>query len=183
MRRCSERRLAILRRYAMHRWLDYWWNLSMRQTNAGFPGGLVKRGPTRAQGAALVTAIVALAALISPSVAFAQFDFTLTSSGPQNVAQGSPLYFVVTATPLSGTSPTLIPITVTGLPAGATVSFPDIAQTCCGTNQIYVLNSPSPVTIQINTLTSTPVGPATLTVSVAAGTVTRSVSYPITVTA
>lgn len=138
---------------------------------------------TRPLRAALVTAIVALTALISPSIASAQFDFTLTTGGPQNVVQGRPLYFVLTATPVSGTSPTLIPIAVAGLPAGATVSFPDIAQTCCGTNQIYSLSSPVSTTIQINTLASTPVGSAALTVSVTAGTVTRSVSYPLAVTA
>ena len=41
------------------------------------------------------------------------------------MAQGSPLYFVLTTTPVSGTSSTLLTITVAGLPAGATVSFPD----------------------------------------------------------
>ena len=167
----------------MQRWLEYWRYLSMRQTSAGFPGAFIERGPTRALGTALVTATVALAILLSPSVASAQFDFTLTTLGPQNVVQGRPLYFVLTAAPVSGTSPTLLPIAVTGLPAGVTVSFPDIAQTCCGTNQIYSLNSPVSTAIQIQTSATTPVGPATLMLSVTAGTVTRSVSYPITVTA
>jgi hypothetical protein len=158
-------------------------SLRLQQTTAGFPGGLVKRGPMRALGAALVTATIALTALIAPSVASAQFDFTLTTNGPQNVVQGSPLYFVLSATPKSGTSPTLLPITVAGLPAGATVSFPDITQTCCGTNQIWSLSSPVSTAIQINTLATTPVGPVTLTVSVTAGTVSHTVSYPFTVTA
>jgi hypothetical protein len=167
----------------MQRWSAFCSSHIIRQTNAGFHGELVKRGPTGALGAALVTAAVALAVLISPSVALAQLDFTVTTSGPQNVVQGRPLYFVLTATLVSGTSPNLMPITVTGLPGGATVSFPDIAQTCCGTNQIWSLSPPASTTIRINTLATTPVGPATLTVSVTAGTITRSVSYPITVTA
>jgi len=116
-------------------------------------------------------------------VASAQFDFTLATFGPQRVTQGRPLYFVVTATPVSGTSPTMIPITVAGLPAGATASFPDLAQTCCGTNQLYSMSSPVRTTIMINTLATTPVGAVTLTITVTAGTVARSVSYPITVTA
>src|SRR5262249_19191111 len=137
---------------------------------------------THALRTALVTAIVALTALSWPSVASAQFDFTLSTLGPENVVQGRPLYFVLTATPTSGTSPTLIPITVSGLPAGATVSFPDIAQSCCGTNQLYSMNSPVSTAIQVNTQATTPVGPVTLTVSVTAGTVTHSVSYPFAVT-
>jgi hypothetical protein len=165
----------------MQRWLAFWSSLNVHQSSASFPGELVARRPRLTLGAALVAATVALAALISPSVASAQFDFTVTTSGPQNVVQGRPLYFVVTATPVSGTSPTLIPITVAGLPAGATVAFPDIAQSCCGANQIYSL--PTSTTIQINTLATTPVGSATLTVSVTAGTLTRSASFPITVTA
>jgi hypothetical protein len=157
----------MIGRYAMKRGLDSCSNSSTKR-------------PLRA---ALVTAIVALTALISPSIASAQFDFTLTTRGPQNVVQGSPLYFVLTATPVGGISPTLIPIAVAGLPAGATVSFPDIAQTCCGTNQIYSLSSPVSTTIQINTLATTPVGPATLSVTVTAGTVSHTVNYPLTVSA
>jgi hypothetical protein len=133
--------------------------------------------------AAVVTTTIALAALMTPPVACAQFDFTLTASGPQNVVPGHPLYFVLTATPVSGTSPTLLPITVSGLPLGATVSFPDIAQTCCGTNQIYSLNSTVSTAIQVNTLATTPVGPATLMVSVTDGTVSHTVSHSLTVTA
>jgi hypothetical protein len=164
----------------MTRWLNLGSSLSMRQTIASLAEEGAERTPMRALGTTLVTAIVALATLLSPSVALAQFDFTLTTQGPRNVVQGRPLYFVLTATPVAGTSPTVIPIAVTGLPGGATVSFPDIAQTCCGTNQIWSL--PASTTIQINTLATTPVGPATLTVSVTAGTVSRSVSYAITVT-
>src|SRR3982074_1668526 len=110
----------------MNGWLDSCSSYSMRQTMA-------HSHPLRALGTALVTAIVALMPLLSPSVASAQLDFSLTTFGPRNVVQGSPLYFVLTARLVSGTSPSFIPITVTGLPAGATVSFPDIAQTCCST--------------------------------------------------
>src|SRR5262245_812608 len=130
---------------------------------------------------ALVTAVVVLVAVVSPSVASAQFDFTLSTLGPQNVVQGHSLYFVLTGTTVSGTSPNSNPITVTGLPAGATVSFPDIVRSCCGTNQIFSFNFNT--TIRVSTLASTPVGPATLTVTVTAGTVSHSMSYPITVTA
>src|SRR5262249_3778435 len=135
----------------------------------------------RASRPALATAIVVLVTVIPPSVASAQFDFTLSTLGPQNVVQGHSVYFVLTGTTMSGTSPNLIPITVTGLPAGATVSFPDIVRSCCGTNQIFSFNFST--TIPVSTLASTPVGPATLTVTVTAGTVSHSVSYPITVTA
>ena len=146
-------------------------------------GALRDWGRSDARRSTLVAALVTLVALTSPPVASAQFDFTVTVRGPQNVVQGRPLYVVLTTTPVSGTSPTLIPITVSGVPAGATVSFPDIAQTCCGTNQIYSLSSPVSTTIQISTLATTPAGPATLTVNVTAGAVSRSVSFPIAVTA
>jgi len=142
---------------------------------------LFERVPLRALGTALVTTMIALTVLIWPSVASAQFDFTLTTRGPQSVTQGSPLYLTLTAKLVSGTSPTLLPITVTGLPAGSSVSFPDIAQQCCGTNQIYSL--PANTTVQINTSATTPSGPTTLTITVTGGTVSRSVNYPITVTA
>src|SRR5262249_37730549 len=64
---------------------------------------------------------------------------------------------------------------------GASVSFPDIAQSCCGTNQIWSL--PTSTAIRVDTLSTTPVGPVTLTISVTAGTVTHSVNYPMTVMA
>jgi hypothetical protein len=137
--------------------------------------------PSRACCAhALVIAIVALAALISPSVASAQFDFALSTAGPENVVRGQPLYFALIGRMLSGTSPTLLPITVSGLPVGATVTFPDIVRTCCGTNQVWSFDFTT--TIQVNTLLTTPVGPAALTVTVTAGGVSRTVSYPFTVT-
>ena len=142
---------------------------------------LFERVPVRTLGTALVIAMVALTVLMWPSIASAQVDFSLTTLGPRNVVQGRPLYVALTATLVSGTSPTLIPITVAGLPAGSSVSFPDIAKACCGTNQIYSL--PASTTIQINTSATTPVGSTTLTITVTAGTVSRSVSYPITVTA
>src|SRR5215472_4831063 len=151
---------------------------------AGSPSRvLFQSGPMRTLSAGLITTLVTLIALIWPSVASAQFDFTLTTSGPHNVVQGRPLYFILSLTPVSGTSPHGIPITVVGLPAGASASFPDIAQTCCGTNQIYSLDSPGSTSIKIDTLPTTPVGPVSLTVSVTAGTVTHSVSYAFTVTA
>ena len=146
-------------------------------------GRRFQSGPMRTLSAGLIMTLLTLTALIWPSVASAQFDFTLDTIGPQNVVQGHPLYFVLNVTPTSGTSPTMIPITVSGLPDGATASFPDIAQTCCGTNQIYSLSSATSIAIQINTLTTTPVGLGTLNVSVTAGSVTHSVSYPFAVTA
>src|SRR5215471_10228805 len=153
---------AMTRRKPMRRWMNFEQSLM---------GRLV---------AVLAKGMIALTILILPSIASAQFDFTLATLGPQNIVQGSPLYFVLTATPVSGVSPTLIPVTVTGLPVGSSVSFPDIAQTCCGANQIYSLSSPVSTAIQVNTASTTPVGPVTLTISVTAGTVTRSVSYPFT---
>ena len=177
MSRSKNGRFAMTRSYAMMRWSEFWSSRNVEPTN------LLERGPMRALRIALLTAAVALTALVWPSVASAQFDFTLATFGPQRVTQGRPLYFVVTATPVSGTSPTMIPITVAGLPAGATASFPDLAQTCCGTNQLYSMSSPVRTTIMINTLATTPVGAVTLTITVTAGTVARSVSYPITVTA
>lgn len=134
--------------------------------------------------AGLAPALLALTMLLVPSVAFAQFDFTLTTLGPRNVVQGRPLLFAVTATPVGSASPGMVPITVAGLPGGATASFPDISQGCCGNNEIYwSVPSPLSTTVQVNTVATTPVGPATITVSMTAGAVTRSVSYPINVTA
>lgn len=72
----------------MQRWLAFWSSLNVHQSSASFPGELVARRPRLTLGAALVAATVALAALISPSVASAQFDFNVTTSGPQNVVQG-----------------------------------------------------------------------------------------------
>jgi len=138
------------------------------------PGGRT-RAHVRGALAALAAATLAL---LSPPPAAAQLNFSLTAVGPQNVAQGRSLYVAVTATLLSGTSPTSIPITVSGLPSGATVSFPDIGG---GSNVMWSL--PTATTVQINTQATTPLGSSTLTVTVTAGSVSRSVTFPMTVTA
>src|SRR5438552_8830177 len=102
----------------MRKWLNFSSSLSTRQTIASLPQEEIERGPMRSLGTTLVTAMVALTTLIAPSLVSAQSNFTLAAFGPQNVVQGRPLYFVLTVTPVSGTSPTMVPVTVAGLPAG-----------------------------------------------------------------
>lgn len=108
-------------------------------------------------------------------------DFTLTAGGPHHVVQGYPVTFNVKSAVLAGTD-TVSGITpsVSGLPAGATVSFPNMVRYCCGTT-LYRLG-PDSNPIRISTSSATPIGTFPLQISyTTAGGVTRSTTWTITV--
>ncbi|KKW45452.1 MAG: Coagulation factor 5/8 type domain protein, partial [Parcubacteria group bacterium GW2011_GWB1_56_8] len=99
------------------------------------------------------------------------FDFTLTNNGNRTVSQGSSALETITAILASGTSEP-VSFTASGLPLGASSSF---SPTSC-----------NPTCTSFLTLTAaatTPMGDSTVVVTGAAGSVTRTTSFTLTVTA
>lgn len=73
-------------------------------------------------------------------------DFSIAMSGPHHVTVGHPVTFIAKATLLSGANESAVP-TVTGLPAGAGVSFPNL-KFCC-TTFMYTLDDPLPIRVDV----------------------------------
>ena len=99
------------------------------------------------------------------------FDFTLTNNGNRTVSQGSSALETITAILASGTSEP-VSFTASGLPLGASSSF---SPTSC-----------NPTCTSFLTLTAaatTPMGDSTVVVTGAAGSVTRTTNFTLTVTA
>lgn len=93
--------------------------------------------------------------------------FTLTASGPHHVVQGHYLFFNVTGTLTSGTDEHVTP-SVSGLPNGATATWPNMIRFCC-TTLLYQIADTDPV--KISTSAATPVGvyPLTITFTATSG--------------
>jgi hypothetical protein len=99
------------------------------------------------------------------------FDFSLANSGNKSVVQGSSITNTVTATLISGTTQQ-VTYSVSGLPTDATGAFvPTFCDPGCST------------IITITTLTTTPAGNYTITVTGTDGLLTRSTSFQLTVAA
>ena len=98
------------------------------------------------------------------------FDFSLTNGGNKSVNQGSSVTNSVTATLVSGTSQS-ISFSTSGLPTGAMATF---SPTSC---------SPTcPTTLTISTLSTTPAGNYTITVTgTAIGGLTKQTTFALTV--
>jgi uncharacterized protein (TIGR03437 family) len=119
--------------------------------------------------------LILLLALASRA-AFGQVtDFTLTAKGPHHVTQGHDVFFLVTAQATAGVDSEQVTPWITGLPSGATASWPDLVRFCCGTT-LYRLNGTTPA--KISTSVTTPAGayPLTITYTTQSG-VGRSISY------
>ncbi len=97
------------------------------------------------------------------------FNFSLSNSGNKSVSPGSSITNGITATLLSGTSQA-VSFSVSGLPTGATGSF---SSTSCGVT--------CTTTLAINTLTTTPAGSSTVTVTATGGGVIKTASFTLTV--
>jgi hypothetical protein len=125
-----------------------------------------------------VLILLLFAAMLTASTASAQVtDFSISTSGPHHVVQGRYFSFYAVGKVLGGTDEGMVVPTVTNLPPGATVQFPDIQRYCCGTS-LYQLTSDNPVTIV--TSSSTPAGTYTVQVKYTTkGGVTRSVPYTV----
>ncbi len=101
----------------------------------------------------------------------APFDFSLSNSGNVVATQGSSGINAVTVTLVSGTTQ-LVTLSASGLPSGATATFNP--------------SSGSPTymsTLNISTLSTTPVGNYTITVTGTNGTLARTTAFTLTVNA
>src|SRR3989344_4287816 len=98
------------------------------------------------------------------------FNFSLTNGGNKSVNQGSSVTNSVTATLVSGTSQS-VSFSASGLPSGATATF---SPTSCTPN--------CPTTLTISTLSTTPAGTYTITVTgTATGGLTKQTTFTLTV--
>jgi len=88
-------------------------------------------------------------------------DYNIQTSGPQHVTQGHYLFFQVTGTVTSGTDENATPV-VTGLPAGAVASFPNMLKFCC-TKFLWTISGQTPV--KVETGTQTPPGTYQITIT------------------
>ena len=99
-------------------------------------------------------------------------DFTLSESPTSaTVARGSSTTFGFTLTETPGFSAP-VTLTVSGMPAGVTVSFSPVSSPAPG---VYNL------TIKLTAASNAKVGPATLTLSVAGGGITHATTFALTV--
>jgi hypothetical protein len=104
-------------------------------------------------------------------------DFSISTSGPHHVVQGRYFMFYAVGKILAGTDEGSPVPTVTNLPPGATVEFPNMQRFCCQSS-LYQLTSDNPV--RIVTSPNTPVGTYTVQVKYTTkGGVTRSVPYTV----
>ncbi len=99
------------------------------------------------------------------------FDFSLSNGGARSAVAGSSVTNTVTAT-LGGGASQSVSFTATGLPAGAAATFNPIS---CGLT--------CAATITLKTAGTTPPGTYQINIGATAGTVTRSTSFLLTVTA
>lgn len=88
-------------------------------------------------------------------------DFNITTTGPHHVVAGHFMHFNVLGTVITGTDENTIP-SISGLPPGATATFPNMLKFCC-TTFIWGLAGLTPV--RIDTAASTPVGTYPLTIT------------------
>jgi hypothetical protein len=106
------------------------------------------------------------------------FDFCLSNSGDITVSQGGSGSNTITVTLVSGSAQS-VTLSVSGLPSGATPRF----SAGCG-NQPTCIVTPNPTTshpLTITTLSSTPLGPFTITVTGDGGGLTRATSFKLCV--
>jgi len=125
-----------------------------------------------------VLILLLFAAILTASTASAQVtDFSISTSGPHHVVQGRYFTFYAVGKVLAGTDEGFPVPTVSNLPPGATVQFPNMERYCCQTS-LYQLTSDN--SVRIVTSSSTPVGTYTVQVKYTTkGGVTRSVPYTV----
>jgi lysophospholipase L1-like esterase/chitodextrinase len=108
---------------------------------------------------------------VTVTVANAAFDFSLATAGAKSVARGSSVTNAITSTLTSG-STQAVTYSVSGLPTGASGSFSpaSCSPTCTAT-------------LTIQTTASTPLAVSAVTVTGTAGSLVRTASFNLTVTA
>jgi hypothetical protein len=107
-------------------------------------------------------------------------DYSIQASGPQHVTQGHYVYFLVTGAVASGTDENATP-EITGLPAGAAASFPNMIKFCCG-KFLWTIAGQNPV--RIEAAPKTPAGTYQLTITYTSKSgIVRSTKHPLIVDA
>jgi hypothetical protein len=128
-----------------------------------------------------VLVLLSLFAFASPSLA----DFTLSSYGPHAVTQGYATFLTFSSRPTSGDPQNYtVALSATGLPAGATATFPDILATCCGqdANGNYIAwRSNFDTGVKITTTSATPTGTYTILLNASGGGFFRQMTYTLAV--
>lgn len=133
----------------------------------------------------LVALAVLLFVLAGPTPAQAQFDFSLSATGPHNVVQGHDIYIIISGQTLSGTGGNTT-LTVQNVPAGSSRFWPDLAATCCGDGNdgSYAYGSATFVTtLRLTAGATTHTGSHTILVNAVSNSVTRQLPYTFNVLA
>jgi Putative Ig domain len=122
----------------------------------------------------------------SPAPTSGSYDFYFATEGPHTTTQGFELYAAISMGMLSGTRD-YVNITVSGLPANASLHFPDVEDgtLCCSftaSTRTAVLYNPENTQFEIVTPSTTPAGNYIIHLHVTSGSVVKDFDYPITVT-
>jgi hypothetical protein len=105
-------------------------------------------------------------------------DFNLTTIGPHHVTQGHFMFFNVLGTVTAGTDENATP-SVTGLPSGATATWPNMEKFCCKTF-IWAITGLQPVRVDTTAATAVGTYPLTVTYTSKSG-VIRTVQHSLVV--
>jgi hypothetical protein len=114
------------------------------------------------------------------TTAAAAYDFSFGAAGARHVVVGHDLYILLQIALTTGTRQNLR-FQVSGLPAGASYSFPDLEAACCGTGTSAYEYGPGYTTLLLRTSTSMSTGSYIVQVTATSGGVSHSISYPFVV--
>jgi fibronectin type 3 domain-containing protein len=115
----------------------------------------------------------------TPAAGRAITDFRINLSGPHHVVQGYSMLMAAVGEVLAGADDEMVTPSVTGLPAGATVTFVNLIKFCCG-DKLYRAGQHNP--ILIHAAPNTPVGTHTLTITYTTdGNLKKSANYQLIV--
>ncbi len=124
--------------------------------------------------------LLAILALLAGSACAQPPNYSIAGTGPHHVVRGNWMFFNIVGTMISGTDENVTP-SITGLPTGATVTYPELINVCCTTFR-YTIAGLNPVRVDVPS--SVTVGTYSLTLTyTSASAVVRTASYALIVDA